>query len=478
MPSLGADMEHGRVIEWLVKPGDFVHRGDILATVDTDKALMDVESFGDGVIAELLVEPGTDVAVGTLLARISETPAGTPEATTPPAPGPPPPPAPPPEPTPPPEPVVPPEPPVRPEPVVPPEPSPPPLTVPPSSGRRLATPPVRHLAHRLGVDLTRLHGTGRGGAITRTDVERAATAVPAPSTVRPAPHRVRSSPLSRRLAAELGIGLAAVPGTGPGGAVLADDVHRAAATRPRPAASPLTPAEPVPSAPVLSTAAQDRAAAMRRAVGTLMARSKRTIPHYYLSTTVDLRRTMAWMRSVNADRTVTQRMVPAALLLKATALAARDVPEMNGFFEDDAFRPGEHVHLGVAVALRRGGLIAPAILDADTLPLDALMSGLRDVVARARSGRLTRAEMTDPTITVTNLGDLGVEAVFGVIYPPQVALVGFGRVTEQPFAEDGLLGVRSVVTATLSADHRASDGLRGGRFLDRIAELLQKPEEL
>ena len=130
------------------------------------------------------------------------------------------------------------------------------------------------------------------------------------------------------------------------------------------------------------------------------------------------------------------------------------------------------------MALRGGGLVAPAIHDADTLPLDELMERLRDLVSRARGGRLQRAEMSDPTITVTNLGDLGVEAVFGVIYPPQVALVGFGRVVEQPFAENGLLGVRPAVTATLSADHRVSDGLRGGRFLDRIGELLQHPEGL
>ena len=158
--------------------------------------------------------------------------------------------------------------------------------------------------------------------------------------------------------------------------------------------------------------------------------------------------------------------MPSALLLKAAALAARDVPEVNGFYDDGGFRPSAAVHLGVAVALRQGGLVAPAIHDADTLPVDVLMERLRDLVGRARAGRLQRAEMADPTITVTNLGDLGVESVFGVIYPPQVAMVGFGRVMEQPWAQNGLLGVRPAVTATLSADHRVSDGLRGGRFLD------------
>ncbi|WP_241985528.1 2-oxo acid dehydrogenase subunit E2 [Cryobacterium sp. TMT1-21] len=240
------------------------------------------------------------------------------------------------------------------------------------------------------------------------------------------------------------------------------------------------PAAPrAPSPRVMTPAdAAERAAGLRRAVGALMARSKKSIPHYYLSTTLDLRAALAWMEQVNAGRPVAERLVPAALLLKACALAARAVPEVNGFYTDGAFRPSAAVHLGVAVSLRQGGLVAPAIHDADTLSLDVLMAQPRDLVGRARAGRLARAEMADPTITVTNLGDLGVESVFGVIYPPQVALVGLGRVVEQPWAHNGLLGVRPAVTATLSADHRVSDGLRGSRFLAQVEELLQAPEEL
>ncbi|WP_166785511.1 2-oxo acid dehydrogenase subunit E2 [Cryobacterium cryoconiti] len=209
-----------------------------------------------------------------------------------------------------------------------------------------------------------------------------------------------------------------------------------------------------------------------------MARSKKTIPHYYLSTTLDLRAALTWMEAQNAGRPITERLVPAALLLKASALAAKDTPEVNGFFTEGSFRPSAAVHLGVAVALRHGGLVAPALHDADSLPLEVLMRQLRDLVSRARGGRLQRAEMADPTLTITNLGDLGVDSVFGVIYPPQVALVGFGRLREEPWALNGLIGVRPAITATLSADHRVSDGLRGSRYLARIDELLQKPEEL
>jgi len=217
---------------------------------------------------------------------------------------------------------------------------------------------------------------------------------------------------------------------------------------------------------------------MRLAIAALMARSKREIPHYYLETHIDMSTALAWLEEQNLERSVKERLVPAVLMIKATALAAREVPELNGFWVDDAFQPSEGVHAGVAISLRQGGLIAPAIHDADKKTLDELMAAMLDLVGRARKGALRASEMSDPTITVTNLGDQGVESVFGVIYPPQVALVGFGKIAERPWAEDGMLGARPVATATLSADHRASDGHRGGLFLAAVDRLLQKPEEL
>jgi len=473
MPSLGADMEHGKLVEWLVKPGDYVRRGDLVAVVDTDKTVMDVESFQEGVVADLLVGIGETVPVGTPLAVITQTPAevGAPVREAPPARAP-----------------------SKAAGVTPRVPEAPGPEAPgPTAGPPVA-PPVRHLAHRLGVDTGSIQGTGRDGAITRADVEHAVAARTGGAG------RVRSSPRARRLAAELGIGLSTVTGTGPDGAVTVADVQRAAAGRegavpeiPGPElAVPEIPVSerPVPELPVTEptvpapvtgkppSEARERVASLRRAIGALMTRSKQTIPHYYLSTTLDLRTAVEWMQSVNAHRPVAGRLVPSALLLKAAALAARDVPEVNGFYDDGGFRPSAAVHLGVAVALRQGGLVAPAIHDADTLPLDVLMEQLRDLVGRARAGRLLRAEMADPTLTVTNLGDLGVDSVYGVIYPPQVAMVGFGRVMEQPWAQNGLLGVRHAAIATLSADHRVSDGLRGGRYLARINELLQEPEHL
>jgi pyruvate dehydrogenase E2 component (dihydrolipoamide acetyltransferase) len=441
MPSLGADMDAGTLLEWLVKPGDEVRKGDIVAVVDTAKAAVEVECFESGVFGSILVEPGATVPVGTPLAVIMPGPAAAPEA-----------------------------PPV-------PAPSPAPPKVP-------ATPPIRHLARQLGVDISQVHGTGPDGTVTHADVQAASAAMQ---------RRPRVTPFARRLAAELGIDLTAVRGTGPGGAIRAADVRHAApeaapeARAPsagappgaaeRPAVPPAAAAGRPESQPEAERAAE-RQDAMRRAIGNLMARSKREIPHYYLSTTIDLEQMTQWLRSRNRELPVPARIVPAALLLKAAALAAREVPQMNGFWLDDHFVPAGHVHLGVAISLRDAGMVAPAIHDADTLTIADLMARLRALATRARTGRLRGSEMTDPTLTVTNLGDRGVETVFGVIYPPQVALAGFGKVTSAPYAVGGLLGVRSQVTATLAADHRASDGYTGARYLEAISRLLQKPEEL
>lgn len=401
MPSLGADMTEGTLLEWLVAPGDVVHRGDIVATVDTSKSAIDIEVFQDGRIAELLVEPGTTVPVGATLALLDDVHEEASKRT----------------------------PPIS------------PTTPKPEQPSNVVTP-------------------------------RPVAAAP----VLPVPH-VAASPLARRRAAELGIDLASV--IGDGGIVSVADVEAAAhAPGVRAAASPSAPAPADVVAPEPAAAAADRSAAMREAIARLMARSKREIPHYYLQTTIDIHPSMEWLAKENAGRSVADRILPAALLVKAAAAAAREVPELNGFCVNGVFTPSEHIHVGVAVSLRGGGLIAPAIHDADRLSLAEVMAAMKDLVTRARSGRLRSSEMSDPTITVTNLGEQGAEAVHGVIYPPQVALVGFGRIVERPWAVDGMLAVRPVVTATLAADHRVTDGHRGGLFLAAVETALADPDAL
>jgi pyruvate dehydrogenase E2 component (dihydrolipoamide acetyltransferase) len=217
---------------------------------------------------------------------------------------------------------------------------------------------------------------------------------------------------------------------------------------------------------------------MRRVIAAAMARSKREIPHYYLATAIDMRRSLEWLNLQNAQRPVTKRLLYSVLLIRAVALAVRAVPEVNGFWIDEAFKAGEGVHIGVAISLRQGGLVNPAIHDADKKSLDDLMENMLDLVNRARTGHLRSSELSDGTITVTNLGEQGVQSVFGVIYPPQVALVGFGKIVERPTAINGMLAVRPIIDASLSGDHRVSDGHRGGRFLLALDRLLQEPEKL
>lgn len=287
-------------------------------------------------------------------------------------------------------------------------------------------------------------------------------------SARPQEPRLRISPAARRLADQLGIDPTAVTGTGPDGAITLDDVQRAA---PR-----TEPAPPEALPPATAAAPQaDRMARMRQAIAAAMARSKREIPHYYLSTAIDLHKALSWLAAENAARSVADRLLPSALLIKAVALALKEVPELNSVWKDGRAVTSQSVHIGVAIALRGGGLVAPALHDTDRLSVMDLMGKLQDLVRRARAGSLRSSELSDPTITVTNLGDLGVDSVLGVIYPPQVALVGFGKVAERPWVVEGLVVARPLMTASLSADHRVSDGHRGGRFLAAVDRLLQNP---
>jgi pyruvate dehydrogenase E2 component (dihydrolipoamide acetyltransferase) len=377
-------MVAGTLVAWRKQPGDRVARGDVIAEVETEKGLIDVEAFVTGVLERIVVQPGTTVPTGTVLALIREDGAAAAAPAAAPAPA---------------APAV----------VTPPRaPAP---AAPAEGGRRRVSPLARKIAQQLGVDPAALRGTGPGGTVTREDVERAAAA-------------------------------------------------RAAA----PAAAP----------------ARGRmdAVRMRQTIAAAMTRAKREIPHYYLTHTIDLHRALAWLAEENARRPVTDRLLAGVLLLKAVALALREVPELNGAWRGDHAEPRAAVHVGVAISLRGGGLVAPALHDTDRQPLGELMGAFRDLVQRARSGGLRSSELSDPTITVTSLGEQGVESVHGIVYPPQVAIVGFGRIAARPWVVDGAIVARPLVTATLSADHRVSDGHRGGRFLAAVERLLQAPERL
>ncbi len=286
---------------------------------------------------------------------------------------------------------------------------------------------------------------------------RLAAAAAEPATAADAPRPVRASPGARRAAAERGVPLEGLAGTGPGGAVTQADVERA----------------PAPVSP-----APDRADALRRATGVLMARSKREIPHYYLEHRIDAGPITDWIARMNEGRPPAARLVLTPYLLRALALAVREFPELNGHWEDGRHVPSDAVHVGLAISLRSGGVVAPAVHDVDRTPVEELMREVRDLVERVRAGVMRSSEVGDATITLSSLGDRSVELVHGVIHTPQVALVGAGSVLPRPWAVDGRVEVRPVLALTLAGDHRVSDGRRGGRFLLRLERLLADPEAL
>jgi pyruvate dehydrogenase E2 component (dihydrolipoamide acetyltransferase) len=275
---------------------------------------------------------------------------------------------------------------------------------------------------------------------------------------------MRASPAARRLAEMHGFDLAAVIGSGPAGAITYADVERSLG---KPSAPPEK-----KRAPGLDLDA------MRTAIAAAMARSKREIPHYYLEHQVDVTACEQWLTRTNAARPPDRRLLFGALAIKSVALAARRYPAFNGFYRDGKFAPAGAVHVGVAIAIRGGGLAAPALHDANQVSLDELMVDMRDLVQRTRVGRIRSSEIADPTITVSSLGERGVESLYGIIYPPQVAIVGIGKVVTRPWVVDGAIGPRSLVTVTLAADHRVSDGHAGALFLAEIGKLLQEPDKL
>jgi len=301
---------------------------------------------------------------------------------------------------------------------------------------------------------------------------KAAPVLP-PSVAVEAAH-ILASPSAKALAAELGVDLASVRGSGPKGRIQRRDVEQAAKAAGPPPAPPAPAPRPAP-APVEPEGAE---AAMRRAIAAAMARSKREIPHFYLSETIDLSRTMGWLAQENLARPVQDRLLHGVLLLKAVALGLREVPELNATWQGEEVVPSDAIHLGVAIFLRGGGLVAPALHDADGQTLNELMRSFRDLVSRARAGRLRSSEMTDPTITVTSLGERGTESVSPIIFPPQVAIIGFGRLVERPWVSEGQILPCPLVTATLAADHRVTDGHRAAAFLTAVSRLLQEPEGL
>jgi pyruvate dehydrogenase E2 component (dihydrolipoamide acetyltransferase) len=438
MPSLGSDMESGKLVEWLVGPGDRVARGDVVAVVETQKGAIEIETFEPGMVHELKAELGTELPVGApmavILAEGEAPPAEAPPAEAPPA-------------------------------------ETPSAEAPPAETPSAEARPAETSSAEASAPPAEPARAEPSPAPAASPVEAPALAgagadvAEAPPPAPPAGGS-RVSPAARVRARDLKVDVTGLTGSGPDGAIVVADVERAAA-----AAGGASARRPSRGGSAMEE--------MRKAIAAAMTRAKRTIPHYYLTHTIDVTPAIAFLEDRNAGRPPAERLLLGALFVRAAALAAARAPTMNGRYSDETgFEPSETVNAGVAVALRGGGLVAPALMDAAALTLDETMAGMRDLVTRARAGRLKNSEMTQGTITISSLGESGAEAMTGVIFPPQVALVALGAPRERPWVADGAVVPRRTVTLTLSADHRVSDGRQGARFVEAVEELLQKPEEL
>ncbi len=364
-------MEDGTLIEWRIQPGDSVKRGDIIAEVDTQKGLIEIEVFDEGIIDQICIQEGEKVPVGTVMATII--------------------------------------------------------------------------------------GVGE----ERVEIREVESPVKTITRKR----RPKISPIAKKLAKELGVDPSTITGTGPRGSIVKKDIERVAGVK---------------SISHLQEKREKRIPAsegMRSAIALAMSRSNREIPHFYLETRIDMSAALDWLNKTNKEREVKDRLLAVVLYIRAMAKAIRKVPEVNAYWENGLLLKDE-VHIGFAISMRRGGVVIPAIRDADKKSLSEIMDILTDLIPRARAQKLRSSELSDSTITLSNAGEGTVHRLLGVVYPPQVAIVGFGSIVEEAWAENGTLSARPVVHVVLSADHRAIDGYLGGRFLTSLKNNLQNPASL
>lgn len=439
MPRLTDTMEEGTLAAWLKGIGDKVSAGDPLADVETDKAVMTFESFDHGVLLALLIEPGDTVPLGAPIAILGK--AGEDVAA-------------------------------------------------------LAEEQKKRLADLLA---------GGGDAAPQQDdakpeksspepkdepadaaSEKADAAAPKPADTSsakaeaPAPkpssgaelaapvdadgNRVKASPLARRIAAERGVDLTAVAGSGPHGRIIKRDV------------ADLEPSRRVAGATAAAPAREDtvvRVSQMRKTIAKRLVESKQSAPHYYLTMSVDADRLVSLRAEINAaqDRL---KISYNDLILRACVVALMDHPEVNVAWEGTTLRQFAGVHLGFAVALDEG-LISPVVRDADTLGLVALGERVRDLAGRAREQKLESADYTGASFTVSNLGMYGIDHFTAIINPPGACILAVGALAQQPVVKDGQLAVGYRLTMTLSCDHRAVDGARGAAFLADLKTILEAP---
>ena len=454
MPALSPTMEEGTLAKWLVKPGDEIRSGDIMAEIETDKATMEFEAVDEGTLVSIAVEEGTEnVSVGTVIAVLAEEGEDADAAAAAPTPAPAP-------------------------------------AAPPSNDGPAATPTARKLAEASGIDLNTITGTGPNGKITKDDVEAAGgTSAPAPT---PSPtaaaaaapaasgERIVASPLAKRIAEQKGIDLSTIAGSGPNGRIVKADVEDAAPSA-APAAATTAPA-PTP-APTPSVSPADGGAPyeevklnnVRKVIARRLTEAKQNIPHIYLTVDVRLDPLLKLRSQLNASLEADGvKLSVNDLIIKALARALQREPQCNVSFQGDVMHQYSRQDISVAVAAPTG-LITPIITDAGNKGLAQISTEMKELAGKARDGKLQPHEYQGGTASLSNLGMFGTKQFDAVINPPQAMILAVGAGEQRPFVVDGALQVATVMSVTGSFDHRAIDGVDGAKLLDQFRSLIENP---
>ena len=451
MPQLGYDMREGTVVRWVKQEGDEVVANEVIAEIETDKAVVEFKPTTGGVLRRIVAGEGEAVPVGQLIAVIGDADEALPDDLGGPTAA-------------------------APTPTAAPEttPAPAPAAAPSAApaGEVRASPIARRLARERGVDLATITGSGPGGRIVEADVLAAAHAARTAAEA----GRTLASPLARRLAREQGIDLSTVIGTGPGGRIVEADVNAAAASAA--AAPPASESPPVAAqATAPEGASRQDLSRMRQAIASVTSGSKRDAPHFYVAADVDMSAAMALRRDINDELPASSRVSVNDLIVKASALAIGKHPKFNSFFRGDHLQMNPSINVGIAIALE-SGLIVPGIPECENKTLAQIAAASRDLIDRANNGALQAEEYAGTTYSVSNLGMFDVDSFTAIIFPPHAAILAVGAVKEQPVARDGQLAIAEIMKATLSVDHRVADGAEAAQFLIEIKRLLEKPVSL
>jgi pyruvate dehydrogenase E2 component (dihydrolipoamide acetyltransferase) len=431
VPQIGEAISELRIVDWLKDEGDAVEVGDVLFEVDSDKAVVEVEAFIAGTLTQIISPAGSAVmpqdVVGIIVPEgegmgVANSPPQTPAAEKPTA-------------------------------------QMPPAQATEQTVAPAASPIARRIADSLNVDLREVEGTGPRGRIMATDVRAHGQQLSGNGWI-------VASPLARRIAREQSVDLAGITGTGVGGMIVLRDVEQAAG-----------PSHPTPAVPTVASGEVVPFSRQRQVIARRMGASKQQVPHFYLMADVDMtgagqlraycRETLGWER----PPTYTD------IIVRACGVALAGMPALNINFGGEGIIRRESVDIGVAVGLD-DGLIVPVLKQADTLSLQDTSAALRELVRRARDGRLKNGDLGHKSLTVSNLGMHRVDAFVAIIDPPDPMILAVGRIADRAVPVDGRLAIKPMCTLTLSVDHRVLDGVQGARFLERVAGLLETPYEL